>query len=69
MVDAADYELLKLKAEQKPGRKPFTTDEKTTMRVLKAQGWSDRAIGEKIKRSPGSVTDFFRRERLKQAKV
>lgn len=69
MVDAADYELLKLKVEQGIFRKPFTDDEKTTMRVLKAQDWKDRAIGEKIGRSQDSVSDFFRRERLKNKPV
>lgn len=68
MVDAADYELLKLKAEQKTGRVPFTEDEKTTMRVLRAQGKGPTEIGLKINRTADSVSDFLGREKKKAAK-
>ena len=66
LVDAADYELLKIKAEGGNSRKPFSEEDKTTMLVLRAQGWSYSAIGAKINRTDNSVSDFFRRERKKQ---
>lgn len=66
LVDAADYELLRLKAEKSTNRRPFNEEEKTTMRVLRAQGWSYGQIAGKVGRTDNSVSDFFRRERMRK---
>lgn len=66
MVDAADYELLQLKAEQKTVRVPFTTEEKLTMRGLKSQGIGNTEIAKRINRSVNSIDTFFRGEKEKQ---
>ncbi|NVO00014.1 MAG: Rha family transcriptional regulator [Geobacteraceae bacterium] len=63
MVDAADWELAQLKISQStPKRRPYTDEERITMRVMKAQGMTASEISEKTGRTMDSVKNFFYRE-------